>query len=96
MKLSNRRWMLIAVVSIVGLTLLTINTFAMGGNTTMLLNSPQNNYLAENQLLINGKTAEETILLFMKEKGITAEKGIKQYLQFMRNILLGEYPELTG
>ncbi len=53
MKLSNR-WMLVAVVSVIGLTLLAIDAFAMGGtvsNISMPLNSSQSNDSAEEPLL---------------------------------------------
>ena len=40
-------------------------------------------------------TAAAKIDAFMMEKGVAIEKGTEQYLQFMKDILLGEYPELT-
>lgn len=43
----------------------------------------------------DGPTADTQIDAFMKERGIVAERGTDQYLQFMKDILLGEYPDLT-
>ena len=40
--------------------------------------------------------AEETILLFMEAKGREIKPSTDEYMRFMRGILLGEYPELTG
>ncbi len=43
----------------------------------------------------DGPTVDAQIDTFMKERGIVAESGTDQYLQFMKDILLGEYPDLT-
>lgn len=39
--------------------------------------------------------AERIILSYLVEKGIHARPGTRAYSQFMKGILLGEYPELT-
>lgn len=39
---------------------------------------------------------EELVDEFLKEKGILTEKGTEEYMQLMKGILLGDYPELTG
>jgi len=43
----------------------------------------------------DGPTVEAQIDALIREKGIEAEKGTEEYLQFMKDILLGEYPDLT-
>jgi hypothetical protein len=40
-------------------------------------------------------TGEQIIHAFAKEKGIATEENTEQYTQFMKDILLGQYPELT-
>ena len=43
----------------------------------------------------DGPTVEAQIDAFIREKGVEAEKGTEEYHQFMKDILLGEYPDLT-
>ncbi len=40
--------------------------------------------------------AEKIILFYIEAKGLDIEPGTERYSHFMKGILLGEYPELTG
>lgn len=40
--------------------------------------------------------AEEIILAYIAEKGLNIRPGTEKYAQFMKGILLGEHPDLTG
>ncbi len=55
--------------------------------------------MLSHQVIANNKpTGENIISLFMKEKGIAIKLNQKDesFQLFLKNILLGEYPELTG
>ncbi len=42
------------------------------------------------------RSAEQIILAFMDAKGIDIQPNTKEYTAFMRGIIWGEYPEITG
>jgi hypothetical protein len=44
----------------------------------------------------NEKTGEQIVDLFVKENGIALEKNSEEYLKFLDDILMGEYPEFTS
>lgn len=44
----------------------------------------------------NDAKGESIVHAFMADKGITIRKNTEAYMYFMRDILLGDYPELTG